>query len=314
MVPGTLWIPNVLYDAPNRRFVLWYGSGVWGTATSECVSSLSDRQNHFSANMSPTNRDGIHFTPAGSLFASRLGPKAGTDGTGVFVDDDGVGYVVFAASPPNMDSPTHRGWPGHIAHNFGHLVSIERMTPDLLGTTRTNVSDFFPDDFVESPSLFKHNGRYYVTYGSCCCGCSEGTGQVVFSAPSIHGPWTRQVPHADVNCRNVSAQICGAFSLRSDNRENLVFNAQWWGPSFIPLADGTTQVLYLGRRWLSGANAPVGCRDICGNGGNPAACQSGGEHYLLKSDLSVWYPLEFDETTGAIQPMQPRSSFTLQIL
>ena len=123
-------------------------------------------------------------------------------------------------------------WTSKIgASGFGHIVSIERMTPDYLQSTRINVvwawacllpcpaacwmshvlmrygpchrpfffapspfflsffsffflfdrsnagiqvSGFFPDDFVESPSLFKRGGRYYVTYGSCCCGCQEG--------------------------------------------------------------------------------------------------------------------------------------------
>lgn len=74
----------------------------------------------------------------------------------------------------------------------GHIVSIERMTPDLLGTSEVNVTGFFPDDFVESPSLFKRKGWYYLTYGSCCCGCSEGGGQAVFKARAIEGPWERQ--------------------------------------------------------------------------------------------------------------------------
>ena len=54
------------------------------------------------------------------------------------------------------------------------------------------------------------------------------------------------------------------------------------------------QILYLGRRWLSGPNLPAGCFDICGNSpplgnGDKGLCQKGGEKYLLKSDLSVWY-------------------------
>ena len=69
-VGGTLWIPNVIYHAASKRFVLWFGAGGWGTATSE---------------------DGIHFTPAVLHQVSRLGAHAGTDGTGVFVDDDGAG-------------------------------------------------------------------------------------------------------------------------------------------------------------------------------------------------------------------------------
>jgi hypothetical protein len=299
MVSGTLWIPNVIYHEPTRKFIMWFGAGGWCTATSE---------------------DGINFAPAVIGFHSRFSGKHGdgrTDGTGIFVDDDGTGYVAFAANPPGIDEPGHPGWPGHIAHNFGHIVSIERMTPDLLNSTQVNVSGLFPDDFVESPSLFKRKGVYYLTYGSCCCGCSEGGGQVVFTASSVHGPWRRQV-HADINCRNASADICGGYQLRSENYADLVWHAQWWGPSFIPLANGETQVLFLGRRWLSGPNRPAGCYDICSNGlplgdRNKSHCQVGGENYLMASDLSVWYPLEFDDATGEIAPMTPLSSFTLEL-
>lgn len=31
-VTGTLWIPNVIHH--NGLFIMWYGSGVWGSATS----------------------------------------------------------------------------------------------------------------------------------------------------------------------------------------------------------------------------------------------------------------------------------------
>eukprot|EP00750_Incisomonas_marina_P011670 INCI16400.16.p1 GENE.INCI16400.16~~INCI16400.16.p1 ORF type:complete len:171 (+),score=30.19 INCI16400.16:1288-1800(+) len=148
-----------------------------------------------------------------------------TDGTGVFVDDDGQGYIVFATSTlPNglPGSPTHVGG--------GHVVSIEKLTPDLTSTTQEAVGpEFFPDDYVESPALFKHGNTYFVTYGSCCCGCSEGGGITVFTAPSVQGPWKRQSPQADVNCMDPDALICGGFGLRSKEESELVFHAQWWG-------------------------------------------------------------------------------------
>ncbi len=64
----------------------------------------------------------------------------------------------------------------------------------------------------------------------------------MFSATSIYGPWERQAVNPDVNCENATAPICGGYGGRTTNRDELVFNAQWWGPSFIPLADGSTQV------------------------------------------------------------------------
>jgi hypothetical protein len=33
----------------------------------------------------------------------------------------------------------------------------------------------------------------------------------------------------------------------------------------------------------------------------------------MKTDLSVWYPLEFDAKTGDILPMRPLLNFTLDL-
>jgi hypothetical protein len=142
MIAGTLWIPNVIYHEPSQKFIMWFGCGGWRTATSN---------------------DGIHFTPAGGGFASRLGPQARTDGTGWMIDDDGTAYVAFASMPAGFDEPGHPAWPGHVAHGYGHVVSIERLTANYTHTSYANVTGFFPDDFVESPSLFKRKGWYYLT-------------------------------------------------------------------------------------------------------------------------------------------------------
>ena len=119
MVAGTLWIPNVIYDAPSKRFIMWFGCGGWRTATSE---------------------DGIHFEPLSGVFASRLGMVARTDGTGWMIDDDGTGYVAFASMPPGFDEPGNPKWPGHVAHGYGHIVSIERLTPNYTHTSYVNVT------------------------------------------------------------------------------------------------------------------------------------------------------------------------------
>ena len=241
---STKWIPNVLWVESQQRFVMWGSSGDWFTATSI---------------------DGIAFNLVNAHVDSRLGQDC--DGTGFFVDDDGAGYVIFAAS------------------NHNHIVSIERLTPDLLNSTQQNVSDFFPDGGVESPGLFKRGATYYVTYGACCCACRGGGGVVIFTAPSINGPWTRQAPYSDVNCYDANAQVCSG-DPNSPTRDQLVYNAQWWGPSSIPLANGTVQVLMTGRRWLSGFGNNPACDDMCGNGGGrggPNSCRT--PAYQLATDF-----------------------------
>ena len=271
---ATKWIPNVLYSEAQQRFIMWGGSGDWFVASSN---------------------DGIAFNLETAHTTSRLG--GGTDGTGFFIDNDGQGYIAFSWTGPGFD----------------HVTSIERLAPDLLSSSKVNVSGFFPDDYNESPGLFKRGATYYLTYGSCCCACRGGGGVVVFTAPSIEGPWTRQAVNADVNCANATATICGGFGARTTNRDQLVYNAQWWGPSFIPLKNGTTQVLYTGRRWLSGfANNPD-CDDMCGNGGGSggtASCET--PSYLLRSDLDVWHPLSFD-ADGSVVPFTALATFELEL-
>ena len=124
---GTLWIPNVIYDERSRTFIMWYGSGGWSTATSA---------------------DGVHFTPAHTGFSSRFGPKAGTDGTGIFIDDDGTGYVAFASNPPGFDEPGHRTWPGHAAHGTA--------TSTLFWT----ISHAFPSLVTPPPHTHAHTNTH----------------------------------------------------------------------------------------------------------------------------------------------------------
>jgi beta-xylosidase len=149
---------------------MWYGCGQWCVATSE---------------------DGLVFSNI-TLQYSRYGSSDSTDGTGVFIDDDGTGYVIFS-------SPNHN-----------HSVSIERLSADYLSSTHQLIATL-PDTMVESPSLFRRNGIYYATYGSCCCACRAGSGQVVNWALSPAGPWKRQMPHPDINCVDATAQICGEY-------------------------------------------------------------------------------------------------------
>ena len=270
----TKWIPTALWSPACSCFVLWFGSGGWAVATSP---------------------NGINFTLAADGATSRLG--GGTDGTGLLLDDDGQGYVAFSAldrgGPP----------PG------GHLLSIERLAPDLLSSSKVNVSDFFPISYVESPSLFKRQGRYYLLSPSCCCACRGGSGLAVYSAPSILGPWALQ--KGDINCNDTSVDICGAFGARTAGEGGILWRAQWWSVSAIPLAGGGGPALLLnGRRWLSGEGNDPACGDMCGNQGNSAPCVNAG--YELRKDFDVWLPLEFDGE-GNVLPLRHLDNFTLDL-
>ena len=268
----TKWIPTAMVK--NDVIVLWFGSGAWSVATS---------------------RDGVSFDLASRFETSRLGGS--TDGTGIMLDDDGTGYVAFAAL----------GTGGALGG--GHLVSIERLAPDLLSSSKVNVSGFMPLDYVESPALFKRGIYYYLLTGSCCCACRGGGGLAVYMASSMLGPWTLQ-RHSDINCA-ADVPLCGGFGARQVDRADLVFNAQWWSVSRIPTAGGGEAFILSGRRWLSGEGNNASCDDMCYNDGHSMApCVN--EKYQLRGDLDVWYPLEF-AGDGSILPLRPLPNFTLNL-
>ena len=122
-----------------------------------------------------------------SLNAS--GAYALVDGNGLFQNDDGSAYNVYTSEAQD------------------HRVSIEALTGDYTGTAGHNLG-LFPDHYVEGAVLFKRGAKFYVAYGSCCCFCRGGSGVVVYSAPALAGPWTRQP--LDLNCNRTDAgDICG---------------------------------------------------------------------------------------------------------
>ena len=268
----TKWIPTAIVS--DGTVVLWFGSGAWSVATS---------------------RDGVSFDLVSRYETSRLGGS--TDGTGLFLDDDGVGYVAFAA----LDKGGALGG--------GHLVSIERLAPDLLASSKVNVSGFMPLDYVESPALFKRGATYYLLTGSCCCACRGGGGLAVYTAASMNGPWALSL-HSDINCA-ADVPLCGGFGARQVGRAELVYNAQWWSVSKIPTAGGGDAFILSGRRWLSGAGNNASCDDMCYNDGRPMApCVNA--QYQLRNDLDVLYPLEF-AADGSILPLRALPNFTLDL-
>jgi hypothetical protein len=44
MIPGTLWIPNVVYHEPTKKFIMWFGSG--GSVDIRPLSSTAVAHQH----------------------------------------------------------------------------------------------------------------------------------------------------------------------------------------------------------------------------------------------------------------------------
>ena len=254
---GAGWIPSVIFDANTGRFVMWVGCGGW------CVS---------------TSYDGIHFVNT-TLQWSRYGPGVGTDGTALFVDRDGTGYVLFSS-----------------LQNANHLPSIEKLAPDYLSSTGELIFTFPPSvTWVENGAIWRTaTGELYAAVSSCCCACTLGSGLQTFWSPTGSmrpedgGPrFQTQAPYGDVNCVHAGADRCGAFTPH-DAPSDLVWHAQWAHVAPLPL-NGTTMFVAVGRRWLSGPGHPASppCATMCSSD----ACDAPG--YPIARDFDVWQPLVF---------------------
>jgi hypothetical protein len=201
------------------------------------------------------------------------------DCNALLIDDDGKAYLAYTSEAQD------------------HHVSIETLNDDWTALQPGGNLGLFPDRYVEGAVLFKRKGVYYMGYGSCCCFCRAGSGWVVYSAPSIHGPWTRQ-PY-DLNCNSTDpAKLCGGYGDRDG--DPLTIAAQGIGMSLIPLADGSTAYLWQGERWLSAAGNNPTCPDECRAQTGECAESPG---YVKGQGFSYWAPLEF--SGEAVVPFRP---------
>jgi hypothetical protein len=231
--------------------------------------------------------DGINYT---FVSLNTTGTYGIADCNSILIDDDGTGYVLYSSEDED------------------HRHSIDMLTPTYEGIVPGKNGGLFPDHYTEGGVLFKRNGTYYVGYGSCCCFCRGGSGWVLYSSPSISGPWVRQP--LDLNCAsNQSAgDICGAYGERTGSP--ITIAAQGIGLSLIPLADGTSAYLWHGERWLSAADnnplCPDECRPETGECAEP-------DTYIKGNGFSYWIPLVFNPD-GSVQPFASfTDSFTLDI-
>jgi hypothetical protein len=262
---GAWYSPSAVYSEARGKFIMY-----WSASAAECcVASWGVAQSD----------DGVHFELV-AMTAKGHYENSSVDGSSLLIDDDGVGYVAYTAI---------HGVPGRK----DHIVSIDMLNPDLLGSSKTQVA-VFPDFFVEGAMLFKRGKTYYVIYGSCCCACRQGSGAVVLSAPNITGPWVRQA--RDVNCK-VDAEICAGMPDQEINHlrplDQLTISAQGIAISTLRKAgvNGEDVFLWQGMRWLSGAHNPPKCTTLCNP---PTGVCAQDPAYRTSADFDYWIPLEFD--------------------
>eukprot|EP00039_Didymoeca_costata_P016787 m.305677 g.305677 ORF g.305677 m.305677 type:complete len:391 (+) comp16450_c0_seq16:183-1355(+) len=279
----TNWIPMVFFDDKTDKFIAWWAG--WGVGVSQ---------------------DGIHFQRLGEAKSRLTGWRVA--GPHILIDDDRTGYIIFDATAPNH--PLKKS----------HIVSIEKLTSDYTNSTKENVTGFFPDYFVEAPTLFKRNGIYYATYGTCCCACREGSGLVVFQAKNISGPWIRQPkPYSNVNCRNKNVSVCRGRGLYPSKPtiNNPTIPAQGYSITAIPkkpTADGEVEMQYLwmANRWLQGSGNNGTCTNLCDKSAPEACTTQGQPEYRVGRDPTYWALLDFDDD-GNVLPLVWQDSFEIEL-
>jgi hypothetical protein len=188
--------PHVAYNRSTRKYVLWVN--VYDAPVNYYVLESDSPAGPFVERGLPRlafNND------------ARQGHVNNGDHN-LFVDDDATGYIIYTE------------W----AQGRGDMV-VEQLTPDYLSGTGKHVR--LGVTRTEAPTLFKRNGRYYVTLGDPNCAYCE-TGTAYFTAPSPLGPWS--------GARRISANSCGG---------------QPGHVAQLPTPDGKSWYLYMSDLWLN---------------------------------------------------------------
>ncbi|KAL8298871.1 hypothetical protein RB597_007478 [Gaeumannomyces tritici] len=136
-------------------------------------------------------------------------------------------------------------------------LRINRLTDDYLAVAGSS-STYRWNERIESPAMVKLSGRYYM-FGSHLTGWDPND-NVYSTATSVSGPWSAWKTFADVGSNTYASQT--------------TFVLPYGG------ADGSTNVMYLGDRWVSSN---------------------------LQSSTYIWLPLRLDGAGGVSMKNMPGS-------
>ncbi len=237
--------PYVKFNRATKKYVLWYNAdNRYGVATAD--------------------------HPAGPFTIQNLDVQVkysaqGVGDFGLYVSDDGGGYIAYTALNLAQMNDTGDVSPEH------HRISIERLAPDFLSSSMEN-SGFVAGN-VESPSLFKREGTFYLLFDNTCAFCKNGSGARVYTARSVLGPYLYKS-----NINSKGAKEDGAsWTSPGSGRSNTIVDAQQTHVAEIPSSSGKL-FMWMGDRWGS---TPDGIKG---------------------HDFQVWVPLEFVDR-GVIRPL-----------
>ncbi len=141
---GVYYRPHVIYNKKIKKYVLWYN---W-------YPKLWDGQ--FGAAISDTPQGPFKIVNDN---VKMYNSKIGLGDFGLFVDDDGTGYISY-----------------NTIQN--HQVSVEKLSDDYLSSTLKNGGVIAKN--MEAGTMFKNEGKYYLLTDYTCCFCNYGSGARVY--------------------------------------------------------------------------------------------------------------------------------------
>lgn len=233
--------PKVIYNEKTKKFVMWFHLELKGrgyeaaraaVAVSDQVTGPYQFVNSFRINAGFYPLDWSEeqkkqkftsedyalnwWTPEwrekleqGLLFQRDFKGGQMSRDQGLYVDEDGKAYQL-TSSEENL------------------TLMISELTEDYLSSTGRFIR-IDPGGHNEAPTLFKHNGKYWmITSG--CTGWDPNAARL-FSAPSIWGPWER---HPNPCVGEGAEKTFGGqstFILKVPGKENaFIFMADQWRP------------------------------------------------------------------------------------
>jgi hypothetical protein len=197
------WRPKVVYNPLTHLYVVWANTLLGPSGYSTWTSPT------------PTGPWTFRGHPTVTTNAGNITPNdPRNQDESLFVDDSGAGYVVITD-----------------ATNF-HPV-VERLTSDYLSST--GVHSVVPASPVESPTMFKHAGRYYLLVGTPNRGYAS-TGTAYLWADTPLGQWTWG---GSLSSDSFGGQFTHVAPWRTtDGRTVVVFESDLWHHREFPVPFG----------------------------------------------------------------------------
>ena len=210
--------PKVAYNTTTKKYVLWfhYDNGGYGLAHLGVASSDSVRGPYTLVD---------HFLPNGHQSRDM----------GMYCDDNGKVYIIYAADPTNV------------------TIRIVELTSDYLNVT-TNDVDI--QAHCEGPGMLKINGVYYLIT-SKCSGWTPNQA-TYYTATSVTGPFTSKGDPCvgDTNHTTFNSQPCNIFQIPGYSNGFMYMGDRWNGVGsansqyvFLPITITSTGAMQI--KWAA---------------------------------------------------------------